>query len=54
MKKYKITAAVGIVMMGISSFVTCLSSSAGISGMGNIFLLLSIVITIYAFSHWQP
>lgn len=54
MRKYKITAAVGIVIMGVSSFVTCLSDSPGISGVGNVCLLLSIIIMTYAFFHWQP
>ena len=54
MRKYKMIAAAGIVMMGISSFVTCLSDSAFISNIGNVFLLLSIVIMTYALFHWQP
>ena len=54
MRMYKMIAAVGTVMMGISSFVTCLSDSAFISNIGKVFLLLSIVIMTYAFFHWQP
>lgn len=54
MKKYKVIAGLGTIMMGISSFVTCLSDSASVSGVGNVFLLLSIVIMTYAFFHWQP
>lgn len=54
MKKYKITAAVGTVIMGISSFASCLAETASVSFMGNGGLLLSIVIMTYAFKHWQP
>lgn len=54
MKKYKITAAVGTVIMGISSFASCLAETASVSFWGNGGLLLSIVIMTYAFKHWQP
>lgn len=54
MRKYKITAAVGTMIMGISSFISCLAEMDSIKFIGNGFLLLSIAIMTYAFKHWQP
>lgn len=54
MKKYKISALLGIVLMGISSFIACLSEAKGVTIAGNIGLIASLAITSYGFSHWQP
>lgn len=54
MFKYKLAALIGIILMGCGSFMTCLSTSAGIIMAGNVFLVISLVIMIYAFRVWQP
>ena len=54
MFKYKLAALIGIILMGCGSFMTCLSTSAGIIMAGNVFLVISLVIMIYAFHVWQP
>ena len=54
MFKYKLAALIGIILMGCGSFMTCLSTSAGVIMAGNVFLVISLVITIYAFRVWQP
>lgn len=54
MFKYKLAALIGIILMGCGSFMTCLSTSAGVIMTGNVFLVISLVITIYAFRVWQP
>lgn len=57
MRKYKISALIGIIIiiiMGISSFMECVSDMSSIIMIGNIGLLLSIGIMSYGFYHWQP
>lgn len=54
MFKYKLAALIGIILMGCGSFMTCLSTSAGIIMTGNILLVISLIILIYAFRVWQP
>lgn len=54
MKKYKLAALAGIIIMGIGAFLACLSSTGAAVTIGNIMLVVSLVILIYAFSHWQP
>ena len=54
MLKYKIAALIGIILMGCGSFMTCLSTSAGVVMAGNVLLVVCMVITIYAFNVWQP
>ena len=54
MLKYKIAALIVIILMGCGSFMTCLSTSAGVVMAGNVLLVISMVITIYAFNVWQP
>ena len=54
MRKYKISALIGIIIMGISSFMAWVSDVASIIMIGNIGLILSIVIMSYGFYHWQP
>lgn len=54
MKKYKIAALIGIIIMGIGSFMACLSTAAITGIIGNILLIVSMIIMFYAFSTWQP
>lgn len=54
LKKYKIAAAVGTVIMAIGSFTACLSQVQSVAMLGNVLLLLSIVIMVYGYSKWQP
>lgn len=54
MRKYKIAALIGVIIMGIGSFMACLGNAAFITVTGNILLLISMAIMIYAFSFWQP
>ena len=54
MRKYKISALVGTLIMGISSFASCLSESSFYTNLGNVGLILSIGIMSYGFSKWQP
>ncbi len=53
-KKYKYLAILGIILMGIGSFMVCLSNSKLGSNTGTFLLCLSIVISIIGFSKWQP
>ena len=50
LRKYKIAALIGIIVMGIGAFMACLSLILT----GNVLLIASIFILIYAFSSWQP
>lgn len=54
MLKYKLAAFIGIILMGCGSFMTCLASSAGVIMTGNVLLVISLIILIYAFRVWQP
>lgn len=54
MKKYKFSALFGTLIMGISSFMSCLSESSLYTNIGNTGLILSIGIMSYGFSKWQP
>lgn len=54
MRKYKIAALIGILIMGIGSFLACLASAGTAIAIGNVLLVISLFILIYAFSHWQP
>ncbi|WP_166484635.1 hypothetical protein [Clostridium cuniculi] len=53
MRKYKISAFIGIIIMGISSFMACVSDVSSVIMIGNIGLVLSILIMSYGFYHWQ-
>lgn len=54
MKKYKISAILGTILMGICSFLACISNNIALINIGNIGLLVSICIMSYGFSNWQP
>lgn len=54
MTKYKITAFIGLIIMGIGSFMACLASTSAFAAAGNVLMIASIVIMAYAFYHWRP
>jgi len=54
LKKYKIAALIGIIVMGIGAFMACLCTTSSLIMTGNVLLIASIFILIYAFSSWQP
>ena len=53
-KKYKAIAFIGIFIMGIGSFLSCLAPNKFLSGIGSTLLVLSLVISSYGFAYWQP
>lgn len=53
-KKYRIISIIGIIIMGIGSFMSCLSSTATGISVGTILLCISIILSIIGFSKWQP
>ena len=54
LRKYKIAALIGIIVMGIGAFMACLCTISSFITAGNVLLIVSIFILIYAFSSWQP
>lgn len=54
LKPYKLLALCGILVMGIGSFLSCLATTQLWSLTGTGLLILSLVMTIVAFSKWQP
>lgn len=54
LKKYKISALIGIIIMGLGSFMACLSGVSEIIILGDVLLILSLLIMGYGFSQWQP
>lgn len=54
LRKYKIAALIGIIVMGIGAFMTCLCTTSSLIMTGNVLLIASIFVLIYAFSSWQP
>lgn len=54
MRKYKLAALVGTIIMGVGSFMACLCESQSLIVAGNLLLGLSILIMIYGYSGWQP
>lgn len=54
LRKYKFAALLGMILIGIGSFMACLSTSTMISIVGDILLVISIAVMVYAFSTWQP
>lgn len=51
---YKLIAFIGTIIMGIASFMACLSVDSLIVNIGNALLILSIAVLFYAYSYWQP
>lgn len=54
MGKYKLAALIGIIIMGIGSFMACLCSVPSFIMIGNVLLIVSLFVMTYAFSSWQP
>lgn len=54
MNRYKIASLGGTVIMGIGSFMACLAQQKTLIGVGNVLLVVSILIMIYGYAHWQP
>ena len=52
--KYKIAALIGMIIMGLGSFMACLCTVSSLITIGNVLLIVSILVLIYAFSYWQP
>lgn len=53
-KKYRMISIIGIILMGIGSFMCCLSSSEFGMNFGTVLLCISIVLAVIGFSKWQP
>lgn len=54
MKKYKMIAISGILLMGISSFLACLGHNDFFIQLGNIGIIASIFVMAHGFKVWQP
>ncbi len=54
LKLYKALALLGIIVMGVGSFLSCLATTTTGVNVGIVLLLISLVMTITAFSKWQP
>lgn len=54
LRKYKIATLIGIIVMGIGAFMACLCTTSSLIMTGNVLLIASIFVLIYAFSSWQP
>lgn len=54
MKRYQIAAGVGTLVMAVGSFMACLSTETVVANVGNVLLIVSIAISTYGFSSWQP
>lgn len=52
--KYKIIAFIGLIIMGIGSFMSCLAPTAAMCNVGSGILIASIIIMAYAFYFWRP
>lgn len=53
-KKYRMISIIGIIIMGIGSFMCCLSSTKFFMNFGTVLLCISIVLSVIGFSKWQP
>lgn len=54
MDRYKASALIGTVIMGLGSFMACLAENAALITAGDGLLIISILIMIYGYSKWQP
>ena len=54
MGKYKLAALIGMIIMGIGSFMACLCSAPALIMAGNVLLIVSLFVMTFAFSSWQP
>lgn len=53
-KNYKIIAIIGIILMGIGSFLSCLAQSNLWTNAGIVCLCIGVLVSIVGFSKWQP
>lgn len=53
-KKYKMFAILGIMLMGIGSFVSCLSTVDLYRNIGTGALVIGLVLSIIGFYKWRP
>lgn len=53
-KKFKMFALLGIILMGIGSFVSCLSTVDLYRNLGTLVLLTGLVLSIIGFYKWRP
>lgn len=52
--KGKCFAWIGILLMGISSFLACLATTKSMSNVGSLLLIVSLIFTTYGFYYWRP
>lgn len=53
-KKFRGIAILGIIIMGIGSFMSCLATTKFLANIGVVLLCISIIISVVGFSKWQP
>lgn len=53
-RQCKFIAFAGIAVMGIGSFMSCLSLDSTITMVGSAVLVLGIAVTSYGFAYWRP
>ena len=46
LRKYKIAALIGIIVMGIGAFMACLCTTSSLIMTGNVLLIASIFVTV--------
>ena len=51
---HKVLAILGIILLGIGSFLSCLSLNRNIANIGNLFMILGIAMSWYGFLYWKP
>lgn len=54
LKRYKLAALIGTVIMAIGSFMACLSTDSTVAVVGNVLLVISIAVSAYGYAVWQP
>jgi hypothetical protein len=54
MDRYKLSALLGTIIMGIGSFMACLAENSLYIFTGNVLLVVSIFVMIYGYAKWQP
>ncbi len=52
--RYKWIAFLGLLLMGIGSFLSCLAPTPVLCNIGSAILILSMMILGYAFYFWRP
>lgn len=53
-KKYKTIAVLGIILMGVGSYVSCLSEHQFTSNIGTLVLCFGIIVSVIGFNKWRP